>query len=104
MAYYKRYIPNIHLSIEKSTDNVPDDGKYYILKDSEIIFNSRSLKKADEYFNELVKKSGFKPNKNVINKQSPSQESIERYLDAKAVFYAIGPIRKKGGRGGRGGV
>lgn len=30
---YKHYIPDIGLSIEKNTENVPQDGKYYLLRD-----------------------------------------------------------------------
>ncbi len=30
---YKHYIPDIGLSIEKNTKNIPQDGKYYLLRD-----------------------------------------------------------------------
>ena len=83
---------------------MPNDGKYYILKNKEIIASFRSRRQADKRFEELVLESGYEPNKIVKRKSLTSQESIERYLDAKAIFYAIGPIRKRGGRGGRGGV
>ena len=104
MAYYRRYIPAINLSLEKDSNNVPNDGKYHILHDGKVVAGFKNHKQADEYFEQLVKASGYKPPKATIDKHNSAQESIERYLDAKAVFYAVGPIRKKGGRGGRGGV
>ena len=30
---YRHYIPDLDLSIEKNTENVPQDGKYYLLSD-----------------------------------------------------------------------
>jgi hypothetical protein len=104
MAYYKRYIPGIRLSLVKGTGNVPNDGKYYVLQNEKIIASFRSQKEADKRFEELVVESGYKANVSAKGENTPTQASIERYLDAKALFYAIGPIRKKGGRGGRGGV
>ncbi len=105
MAYYKRYIPEIKLSVLCNCGLVPNDGKYYILKAEKIIASFRLQKQADKRFEELVVESGYQSDKKVVDKKvSTSQESIERYLDSKAIFYAVGPIRTKGGRGGRGGV
>jgi len=102
--FYKRYIPEIELSLERNSENVPADGKYYILRSSKVIFSFRSQKEADRQFDELVRESGYKPSKTADKNLKTHNEGIERYLDAKALFYTIGPIRKKGGRGGRGGV
>lgn len=58
---YKNFIPKLNLSIEKNTDQVPNDGKFYIVREGHVIEGFRSLKKAEEKFNHLVEESGYKP-------------------------------------------
>ena len=104
-SYYKRYIPDINLSIEKGTKDVPNDGRYYLLMDGIITEKFTLLKKAEERFKELVKASGYKPEPIPDVKPKPEDESIDRYIIAKSIFWAEGPKYKdKRGRGGRGGV
>jgi len=104
-SYYRRYIPDIKLSLEKGTKDVPSDGKYYLLKDGAIIDKFTLLKKAEEKFKQYVDASGYKPRPLDKSKPRPGDESINRYMIAKAIFWAEGPKYKdKGGRGGRGGV
>ena len=103
--YYRHLLPKLHLSIEKYTKNVPNDGKYHIVKDGIIIANYRKKKEAEERFYEVIRENNYKfedETKYVVNS---AEESIERYLMAKDVFWAEGPkYKSKGGRGGRGGV
>lgn len=102
---YKHYIPDIGLSIEKNTENVPQDGKYYLLRDVQIVSAFRTLKQAEIAFKEMVSELGYKPKPVKKQTKSAAEQNVERYLDAKDVFWAEGPIRRdKGGRGGRGGV
>ena len=42
---YKHYIPKLNLSIERNTERVPNNGKYYIVFEGRIIGSSRSVKK-----------------------------------------------------------
>ena len=104
-SYYKRYIPEIKISIEKGTKDVPNDGKYYLLMDGSIIEKFTSVKKAEEKFKQLVEASGYKPKPLLEVKLRPGDESVDRYILAKAIFWAEGPKYKdKRGKGGRGGV
>jgi hypothetical protein len=104
-GYYKHYIPDIKLSIEKGTDKVPNDGKYYIVSDGHIIDAFKSRKQAEEKFKQLIEASGYKPSISQKKKLNPGDETIERYLISKAIFWAEGPRYKdKRGKGGRGGV
>lgn len=101
---YRHYVPNIGLSVERNTDNVPDDGRFHIVKGKKVIQSFRSRKLAEEKFRQLLKESGFKPKPAPIE-STPLSESVERYAIAKAIFWAEGPkYRRKSGRGGRGGV
>lgn len=104
-SYYKRYIPDISLSLEKGTKDVPNDGKYYLLKDGTIIGKFTLLNKANEKFKEILVISGYKPKHILDTKINPGEESIDRYIISKSIFWAEGPKYKdKRGRGGRGGV
>ena len=103
---YRQFILNLNLSIERNTGQVPSDGRYYIVREGHVIESFRSIKKAQEKFQQLVKESGYKPEVTTLAKpRSPSEEGLERYLDAKDVYWAESyKYRGKGGRGGRGGV
>ena len=102
---YKHFIPKLELSIERNTVNVPNDGRFYVVKAGKVLQNFRSRKLAEEKFRELVKESGFKPEEQPTEKMNPIDEAAERYAMAKDIFWAEGPkYRGKGGRGGRGGV
>jgi len=102
---YKHYIPELNLSIEKNTENVPDDGRFHVVKAGKIIKSFSSRKLAEKKFKQLLEESGFKPEQKHTQQTNPSDEAIERYLISKAIFWAEGPkYKKKGGRGGRGGV
>lgn len=58
---YKHFIPKLNLSIERNTDQVPNDGKFYIVRDGHAVEGFRSLKKAEEKFKQIVEESGYKP-------------------------------------------
>ena len=102
---YRHFIPQISLSIERYTDRVPKDGKYYILKGDHCVTSFRSIKKAEEKFRQLVSESGYKPEPLPTEKRSASDEGIDRYLQAKDEYWAES-YRYKGktGKGGRGGI
>jgi hypothetical protein len=104
-GYYKHYIPDIELSIERGTDQIPNDGKFYIISKRHVIDSFKTRKQAEEKFRQLVSESGYKPNTLEEKKLNAGDETIERYLISKAIFWAEGPKYKdKRGRGGRGGV
>ena len=101
---YRHFIPQLTLSIERNTLNVPNDGRFYLIRDGCIIDSFQSIKKAEERFRQLVKETGFKPE---VAEQPGSaiDESMQRYQMAKDLFWAEGPkYKRKGGKGGRGGV
>lgn len=102
---YRHFIPKIDLSIEKNTSNVPNDGRFHIVKAGRVIQSFRSRKLAEERFRQVLAESGFKPEPPRPEQINPVDESMERYAMAKDMFWAEGPkYRKTGGRGGRGGV
>ena len=104
-GYYKHSLPALNLSIERNSGRVPNDGRFYIVQEGGVVDSFRSKKKAEAKFYEMVEASGYKPEIPVDEPKSPADESMERYALSKDIFWAEGPkYRKKGGRGGRGGI
>ena len=102
---YRHFIPDLSLSIERNTARVPNDGKFYILHEGHITESFRTITKAEARFRELVKESGYKPEVSATKPPSAADEELERYLDAKDLYWAESyKYRGKGGKGGRGGV
>ena len=102
---YRQSIPGVELSIEKDTENVPNDGKFHVLMNGDTRGTFRSLKQAQELFNRLVRESGYTPVVGPVSKKSPAELAAERYLEAKDFYWADShKYRGRGGRGGRGGV
>lgn len=101
---YRQSIPDLNLSIERYTDQVPDDGKYHVLRDNEVLGSFRALKQAQELFRKIVQESGYKPNTEDTGK-TISQVMTDRFLASKDLYWADSyKYRGGGGRGGRGGI
>ncbi len=101
--YYRQTIPELELSIERGTNRVPEDGRFYVLRNGEVLGAFRSFKKALELYKRVVEESGYRPPP--VEKQSLSQQAVARYLDAKDLYWAEShKYRALGGKGGRGGV
>jgi len=58
---FKTYHRGSPASLERGTESVPDDGKYYLLLDGQIVNSFRSLKKAKEAYRQLLADIGFEP-------------------------------------------
>ena len=102
---YRHFIPELSISIERNTARIPNDGKFYILREGQIIDSFRTIGKAEARFRQLVKESGYKPKVSPTKPPSAIDEKLERYLDAKDLYWAESyKYRAKGGKGGRGGI
>lgn len=102
---YRHFIPKLSISIERNTARVPNDGKFYILREGQIIDSFRAIAKAEARFRQLVKESGYKPEVSPTKPRSAADEKLERYLDTKDLYWAESyKYRTKGGKGGRGGI
>ncbi len=102
---YRQYIPELQLSIERSTETVPKDGKFYVIREGHVLGRFRSLKQAQELFRQVVQETGFKPKQEERAGKSAAELDVDRYLDTKEAYWADSyKHRGGGGRGGRGGV
>ena len=102
--FYRQSIPDLDLSIERLTEVVPDDGKFYVIHSGEILGSYRTLKQAQTVFRQIVLESSYKPSPAESGK-TPSEMLTERYMESKDFYWSDShKHRGGGGRGGRGGV
>lgn len=71
---YRQFNERAGISIEQGTGKVPDDGKYYVLQDGEIVGSFKSLKEAEETYRKLVEEKALPP------LEAPPKLSTEQLL------------------------
>lgn len=60
-GYFIQSIEDINASIERNTQAVPNNDRYFIIKEGKIIYSTMSLKRAQSKFQEVVMEMGYKP-------------------------------------------
>lgn len=98
MARYKQYIKEAGLSLEKETENVPDDGRYHLRKSGEIIASFKTLQQGLKRYKDELEKMGYKPTKKVKKKADLVKEATEGYLLWAESDKAASYRSKKSGR------
>ncbi len=107
---FKQGVPNLGISIECETPDVPPDGRFHVLVQGKLIFSSTSEKKALAiYRNErdrLFRIHGRLDPPKVDREQWLTEQRVTRDIKAMRSEWltGYGAKAKKGGRGGRGGV
>ena len=109
---YRQQVPELGLSMEKGTDAVPDDGRYHVLLDGEVLHSSLSERSAIRFYmdkkEQLFEDRGGKPRpKRLTPEERLAKERAHRDIQAlrmQSFERRASGARKKGGRGGRGGV
>lgn len=98
--YYKRELTEVGLSIERATENVPNDGRFYLVWRGKIIGDFSTEKLALQRYKEILAEVGFKPQETKSEQVTPSQEWLDQYLYAKEIYWAEShKFREKGGPG-----
>jgi len=98
--YYKRELPQLELSIERATEDVPSDGRFYLVRRGKIVADFPSEKSALEKYREILEEVGFQPYEIETKRMTPSQERLESYFHAKEMYWAEShKHREKGGPG-----
>ena len=97
----------LNLSLERGTDGVPDDGRYYVVRDGEIL-SSAPMESLGMVFLEMAEEEILAANPSI---KSPKQRIVaergeREVMAARAQSAAIGKSKatSKGGKGGRSGV
>jgi len=98
MERYRQAVPAIELSLERATENVPDDGFFYVSLAGEIKGRFRTLRQAQALYKALLDESGYKPPA-PADRNDPGREAVERYLDELGAYW--GDSHKHSRRGGK---
>ena len=97
--FYRQQIPDIKLSIERATESVPDDNKFYVIQDGQTLGSFRSLTPAQQLFRQVVADSGYTP-KPQESPKTVAEMVTERYMEAKDAYWSNS--HRYRGRGGKG--
>lgn len=106
---YRQSIPQLGLSVELGTPDVPDDGKYHVLLNGEEVFASAKQKEAvDEYCQRKTALGVKVGEKTSVDVKAALQREIAEQRARSFLAESSQQKRSKalgrGGRGGRGGV
>jgi uncharacterized glyoxalase superfamily metalloenzyme YdcJ len=107
---FRQEVPDIGLSVEQGTSSVPDDGRFHVVVDGRVVFSSKvrsaALTRYRGLRDDLLQKAG--------TKQRPSDPAEMKrrereFFDLEAVMsesmrQRTMNARRKGGKGGSGGV
>lgn len=104
---YREGIPAIGVSLEQGTEDVPDDGKYYIVIDGAIVASFSSEKRAQTEYRSrrdaLVAELGYSPDFQPLPPEEVlRRERVDRELSAmqgEASRAKQASATRKGGKG-----
>jgi hypothetical protein len=82
---YRQHLPALALSIERYTEAVPSDGRWYLLQHGKQIGRYRSLNEARSEWEVVVARSGWKPPRKGTDAAATLRaESAERWARNRA--------------------
>jgi hypothetical protein len=104
---YRQAVPALRLSLERGTEGVPDDGRFHVLRDGEVVYTSESQREALLLYRDLRDRLLPPIGKGVdvrriIEREVAEQEANRFLADSRRAKRA--KALKKGGKGGSGGV
>jgi hypothetical protein len=104
---YRQAVPTLGLSLERGTDDVPDDSRFHIIMQGAVIFSSESEREALGKYREL--RDRLLPStdrsvdvKKILEREVAEQEARRFLADSSRAKRA--KALRKGGKGGSGGV
>ena len=104
-SFFRLDVPEIGLSIQQNTEDVPRDGKFHIMRDGAVVASYPSLKRARDRLQKLKEEAGYQPQQNVDAEGVAAKEHVERLMDAASSYWSASHrFRGGGGKGGRGGI
>ena len=77
---YRQVLPDLALSIERYTPDVPDDGGWYLLRAGEQLGRYKTLKAAQVAWKGVVQETGWTPRERQVDAhQIRRREQMERW-------------------------
>ncbi len=107
---FKQEVPTIGLSIERGTDSVPNDGRFHVVVDGQVVFSSRREATALAHYrglrDDLLRNAGVVP---TATDPEETRRRERQFYDFQAVMsesmrQRTMRAKRRGGKGGSGGV
>jgi hypothetical protein len=88
---YSQRLPEVGLSIERYTESVPDDGRWYLLRDGEQLGSYRSIKAAQAAWQAVLSDIGWTSTpRKVDGKEALEREKWAKDRDARMEYWHSG--------------
>jgi hypothetical protein len=82
---YRQHLPALDLSIERFTEAVPHDGRWYLLRAGDELGSFRTLNEAKRAWADVLDQAGWKPPERQVNaQQAMKREAAERWSRNRA--------------------
>jgi hypothetical protein len=100
----RRYVPGLDFSLERGTDLVPDDGRYYIVRNGAVIASFRSERAAVGRYKEMIAEAGGYPAQQESGLTPEERrailikESINKRLDLAEDYWTAASRKHKGNK------
>jgi hypothetical protein len=99
----RQYVPSLGISLEYRTEDVPDDGKYHVLVDKEIVASYKSKAAATKRYKELIELAGGYPVSKVKMTEEEKRKlaieaDVNRVLDLAEQYWGSAGTRHKGSK------
>jgi hypothetical protein len=105
---YRESWPEGQVSLEQGTPAVPDDGRYHIVLEGQVVASYRYLQGALKAYKAKKTELGWTPSQRSMTKEQVANmlqdEATTRYQREASQDYKARAVRDAGGKGGRGGV
>lgn len=100
---YRQYIPTGELSLERNTENVPNDGWFYVVRSGAIVGRFKSFKQAQQEY--MALRDTLAPFSPIPETKGTRSNALDQYFLDKELYWAESHrFRGGGGKGGRGGI
>jgi hypothetical protein len=107
---FKQEVPTIGLSIEQGTGSVPDDGRYHVVVGGDVVFSSKARSTALGRYrslrDNLLRKAGIE--RKVADPEQTRRRERQFYefqaVMSESMRRRAANAKRKGGKGGSGGV
>ncbi len=99
-----RYLPALGISLERGTSSVPDDGRFHVVKDGQILASYRVYAAADKKYRQVVAEAGgsLTPPKKQLTAEERRQllrdEDTQKNLDLSDIYWSAAGKKHKGNK------
>jgi hypothetical protein len=77
---YRHTVPNLDLSVERHTVNVPHDGLFHVIHKGQTLGGYESMSEAEQRFGEVVKENNYELKSMSVKVSPPGDLHLDEYV------------------------